>query len=256
MPATPPSAKRRRARWAAFTAGVVALAAVTSAIVWPHSTGEGASKAPAAAAPPPAPPLPVSAMEELLLSRAEAGKIFGTGPMGGRDGRSDQVYSQMAPHTAVVDDDCNHGTPGLAKDHEGSGWQAVRQQFLITQNTTAEDAQSLNQAVVNFPDAAIAQHFVETSKAAWQRCANRSVNLKIVADANDPNFYWNSGGVSEADGGIRMSWTQEGQNGWACQDSVTPHNNIVIELELCGRSPSMPVDDAIAEITDKIEAAK
>jgi hypothetical protein len=256
-PAAPPPAERRGGRWALVTAGVLALVAVASAIVWgPHSTADGASRAPTAGASPPAAPLPVSAMDGLLLTRAEAGKIFGTGPMAGREGRSDQVYSRMSPHIPVVDDDCNQGTPGLAKNHEGSGWQAVRQQFLITQNTSAENARSLNQGVVNFPDAAAAQQFVETTKAAWQRCANRSVNLKTVANSSDPNDYWNTGDMSEAGGGIRMVFTQEGQNGWTCDDSMTAHNNIVIELELCGPAPTKPVDEVLAQITDNIEAAK
>jgi serine/threonine-protein kinase len=257
QPPAPPL-KRRSKRWVGITAGVLALAAVASAIVWwPHSTGEGANAAPAVAAVPPVSPVPMSAMDELLLTRAQAGKLFGTEPMGGREDRSDRVYSQMAPHTEVVDDECNHGVPGLTQDHEGSGWQAVRHQFLTTLNTEAsENERTLTQAVVNFPDAATAQGFVETSKATWQRCANRSVNLKVVANGADPNLYWNTGAVSETAAGIRMTWTQEGHNGWACQDSMTPHNNVVIELELCGRSPSMPVDEAIAQITDKIENAK
>jgi serine/threonine-protein kinase len=256
-PATPSAVKRRGARFAVITAGVVVLAAVASAIAWwPHSTGEGGNEAPAVAVAPPVSPLPVSAMDELLLSRSQAGRIFGTGPMGGREGRSDQVYSQMNPHQPVVDDDCNRGTPALAKDHEGSGWQAVRQQFLTTQNTTAENARSLKQAVVYFPDAAAAQQFVETSETAWQRCANRSVNLKTVANSSDPNDYWNTGEVSVTGGGVRMAFTQEGQNGWSCEDSMTPHNNIVIELELCGLSRTKPVDEVLAQITDKIEAAK
>lgn len=196
-------------------------------------------------------------MDGLLLTRSEAGKIFGTGPLGGRDGRSDQVYSQMTPHREAVDDDCNQGTPALAKNHEGSGWQAVRQQFLTTQNTeTPENSRSLNQAVVNFPDPAAAQQFVETSRAAWQRCANRSVNLKTVTDTTVTSDYWNTGAVTESSGRIRMIWTQEGQNGWNCHDSMTAHNNIVIELELCGASPSKPFDEVLAQISDKIEAAK
>src|SRR5205807_834695 len=111
--------------------------------------------------------------------------------------RPDQVYSQMTPQRAVVDDDCNHGIPAMAKDHEGSGWQAVRQQYLATQNTeSAQDVRSLKQAVVNFPDATAAQQFVETSKAAWQRCANRSVNLKVAGDTTVTSDYWDSGEVS------------------------------------------------------------
>jgi serine/threonine kinase PknH len=256
-PAAPPARTRRATRWVGITAGVVVLAAVASAIVWwPHSIGEGGTEAPAAAAPPPAAPVSVSAMDALLLSRAEAGTIFGTGPMGPREGRSDEVYTRMSPHTPVVDDDCNQGTPAQARSHEGSGWRAVRQQFLSTPDTgNAEDSRSLKQAVVNFSDAATAQRFVDTSKAAWQRCANRSLNLTTVANTGAPSDYWNSGEVSETGGGIRMTFTQEGQDGWSCDDSMTPHNNVVVELELCGLNPTKPVDEVLAQITDNIEAA-
>jgi hypothetical protein len=36
---------------------------------------------------------------------------------------------------------------------------------------------------------------------------------------------------------------------------MTSVNNIVIELELCGLSPTKPVDEVVAEITAKIEAS-
>lgn len=36
---------------------------------------------------------------------------------------------------------------------------------------------------------------------------------------------------------------------------MTAVNNIVVELELCGLSPSKPVDEVIAQITAKIEAS-
>jgi hypothetical protein len=238
-------------------AGVAVLGAVTSAIVWwPLGTGEGGSPTASATAVPQA-PVPVSAMDELLLTRAEAGKIFGTGPLGPREERSDRVYTQMTAHQATVDDDCNVGVPAAANEHEGSGWRAVRRQFLATQDDPSpQDNQSLIQAVVNFPDAETARKFVDTSKTAWQRCVDRSMNLKVAADASAPNDYWNSSDFSDAGGGIGMTFTQEGAGGWACHDSMTSVNNIVIELELCGLSPSKPVDEVVAQITAKIEASK
>jgi serine/threonine kinase PknH len=76
-----------------------------------------------------------------------------------------------------------------------------------------------------------------------------------VANTGAPSDYWNSGEVSETGGGIRMTFTQEGQDGWSCDDSMTPHNNVVVELELCGLNPTKPVDEVLAQITDNIEAA-
>jgi hypothetical protein len=241
----------------AAVAGVAVLGAVASPIVWwPLGTGESGSPTAAATAAPMA-AIPAAATDELLLTRVEAGKIFGTGPLGPRGERSDRVYTQMTAHQAAVDDDCNVGVPAAANEHEGSGWQAVRRQFLATQDDpTPQDNQSLIQAVVNFPDAATAREFVDTSKTAWQRCVNRSMNLKVADDASAPNDYWNSGEFSEAGDGIGMTFTQEGADGWACHDSMTSVSNIVIELELCGLSPSKPVDEVVAQITAKIEGTK
>jgi PknH-like protein len=251
----PPSASQRRSRWwVAAVAGVAAvLGAVASAILWwPLGTGESESSTASATVA----VVPVSAIDDLLLTRAEAGKIFGTGPLGPRGQRSDRVYTEMTAHEATVDDDCNVGVPAAANDHEGSGWQAVRRQFVATQDDpTPRDNQSLIQAVVNFPDAASARQFVDTSKTAWQRCVNRSMNLKVAADAGAPNDYWNSSEFSDAGGGIGMTFTQEGADGWSCHDSMTSVNNIVIELELCGLSPSKPVDRVVAQITARIEAS-
>jgi serine/threonine kinase PknH len=254
-PATPPPAQRRGRRWGAAVAGVAVLGAVASAIVW-WPLGTGQSGSPNASATAPVAAVPVSTMDELLLTRAEAGKIFGTGPLGPRGERSDRVYTQMTAHQATVDDDCNVGVPAAANEHEGSGWQAVRRQFLATQDDpTPQDNQSLIQAIVNFPDAATARQFVDTSKVAWQRCVNRSMNLKVAADASAPNDYWNSSEFSDAGGGIGMTFTQEGADGWSCRDSMASVDNIVIELELCGLSPSKPVDEVVAQITAKIEAS-
>ncbi|HEX7823828.1 MAG TPA: sensor domain-containing protein, partial [Mycobacterium sp.] len=255
-PATPQPARRRGRRWAGAIAGVAVLGAVASAIVWwPLGTSQSASPTVHATTTPVA-AVPVSAMDELLLTRTEAGKIFGTGPLGPREERSDRIYTQMTAHQATVDDDCNVGVPAAADEHEGSGWQAVRRQFLATQaDPTPNDNQSLIQAVVNFPDAAAARKFVETSTTAWQHCVNRSMNLKVAADASAPNDYWSSSEFSRTDNGIGMTYTQEGADGWACRDSMTAVNNIVVELELCGLSPSKPVDEVIAQITAKIEAS-
>lgn len=251
-----PTSRRRGGRWVAAVAAVVALGAVASAIVWwPLSTDAKSSPA-ASPTPAPAAAVPVSAMDELLLTRAEAGKIFGTGPLGPRAERSDRIYTQMTAPQATVDDDCNVGVPAAANDHEGSGWQSVRRQFLATQDDpTPRDNQSLIQAIVNFPDATTARQFVDTSKTAWQRCVNRTMNLKVAADSSAPNDYWNSSEFSDAGNGIGMTFTQEGADGWACHDSMTSVNNIVIELELCGLSPSKPVDEVVAQITAKIEAS-
>jgi serine/threonine kinase PknH len=252
----PPPAQRRSRRWPAAVAGVVVLGAVASAIVWWPQSIDSTNSPAASATESPVAAVPVSAMDEMLLTRAEAGKVFGTGPLGPREERSDRVYNQMTAHQATVDDDCNVGVPAAANDHEGSGWRAVRRQFLATQDDpTPRDNQSLIQAVVNFPDAATARQFVDTSKTAWQRCANRTMNFKVVADASAPNDYWNSGEFSNAGDGLGMTFTQEGADGWACHDSMTSVNNIVIELELCGLSASKPVDEVIAQITAKIEAS-
>src|SRR5882757_3828873 len=255
-PTMPPPAQRRGRRWLAAVAAVAVLGAVASAIMWwPLRTGENGSPAASATAAPAA-AVPVSGMDDLLLTRAEAGKIFGTGALGPRGERSDRIYTQMTAHQATVDDDCNVGVPAAANEHEGSGWQAVRRQFLATQDDpTPQDNQSLIQAVVNFPDAATARQFVDTSKTAWQRCVDRSMNLKVTSDASAPNDYWNSSELSDAGDGIGMTFTQEGADGWSCHDSMTSVNNIVIELELCGLGPAKPVDQVVAQITAKIEAS-
>lgn len=110
----------------------------------------------------------------------------------------------MVASPRVVDEQCRPGTPALTKAHDASGWLGIRAQFLATQAGTAKSTRSLIQAVVNFPDAATATRFVETSTTTWQHCANRSVNLKMVQDSSSaPNEYWTTGAVPEADGGSR-----------------------------------------------------
>lgn len=143
--------------------------------------------------------------------------------------------------------------PGSLAGYEGSGYTAVRRQYL----TSAENGTKLGQTVVSFNDAAAAQNYVAAAKPKLNKCANRNVNYRSIDEPNAPNKYWSVGAVTESNDVLSVSQVQEGADGWVCQRALASQNNVVIDFFVCGDNlaPSAvtPIADKIGE---KVQALK
>ena len=191
-------------------------------------------------------PVSTSALSDVLLSPEEAAHAVGANTMVG-----EQVQERLTD-TTIVDEDCaGMATPAQQKAYENSGWTAVRSQELGDQPAIGW---RLTQAAVSFPDAHAANDFVANAAASWQKCANREINTRDVNKDDPRNIFWKTESVSQSDGILAMDMIQEAQ-GWNCQRSLSSRNNVVIDLDLCGRNaPGSVVAEFVTAVERKIAA--
>jgi hypothetical protein len=219
--------------WLTIAAALLAVGLVVAVVVYrPDHAGGGAVSA--------------ATLADVLLSPREAAHAVGAETLSG-----EPVQDKLAD-TPIVDEDCV-GVLRAAeqKAYERSGFTGVRSQDL---GDDPGKEWRLTQAVVSFPDAQAATSFVADARASWQRCANREVNTRNVKKDDPRNIFWTTGSASEADGILAMDMIQEAQ-GWNCQRALSARSNVVIDLDLCGRSvPGSVVPKFVTAVDKRIDA--
>ncbi|WP_082963144.1 sensor domain-containing protein [Mycobacterium sp. E342] len=187
-----------------------------------------------------------SALPDVLLSAEEAAHAVGAESLSG-----EPVQDKLAD-TPIVDEDCVGVLKAAEQKAYGkAGWTAVRTQEL---GDAPAKGWRLIQAVVSFPDAESANNFVGNAATDWQRCANRELNTRNVNKDDPRNVFWSTGSASRAGGVLAMDMIQEAQ-GWNCQRALSTRNNVVIDLDLCGRSVAgSAVPQFVNAVDKKIDA--
>lgn len=262
-PAPVPAPKQgRRTVWVLIAAGLALLAVVAAVVVVTVRRGDPApagraSSPPAeststAAETPAAPPVPVPALSGLLLTLPELATVSGSATVTGGKGDGETIYEALSTDV-IVDQDCVSLMPAEQSAYQGSGYISARQQFLAGTSPDRKIAQTL----VSFADADTAARYVSSARTAWEKCANRNINLRSADADTTRNNFWSVGPVTEADGILRTSRVQEGGAGWACQDALAARNNVVIDIYICGIDvPESVVPAFVNQVNTKIEAVK
>lgn len=191
-------------------------------------------------------PLAASALPDVLLTAEEAAHAMGAESMSG-----ESVQDKMAD-TPIVDEDCVGVLKAAEQKAYGqTGWTAVRTQEL---GDAPAKGWRVIQAVVSFPDAPSANNFVGNAATDWQRCADRELNTRNVNMDDPRNVFWKTGSVSRTGGILAMDLVQEAQ-GWNCQRALSARNNVVMDLDLCGRNVSgSAVPQFVNAVDKKIDA--
>lgn len=231
---TPPRPRRRK--WLVAAAAIaVSAAAILGVVV---STGGGDEEVDArqatptvessAPSTPPAPPITSAELSDILLTPVEAAQIIDSSVLIGHEIDGTRIFEKMGSGK-IVDQDCVSLLPAMETAYQGSGFVAVREQSL--QDPVKN--KRFTQSAVTFGDAAAATRYLEATKTAWEACANRSVDFGFTTLQSDHDF-WSVGAVTEADGVLTFTKTQEGGDGWSCQSALTARNNVVVDLFTCG----------------------
>ncbi len=199
---------------------------------------------------PSAPTVPPSEVNSLLMTIPEAAEALHTGPMVGREGFGDKIYT--ISKSTIVDQDCISVLPAQLATYQGSGYTDLAQQFL---SSTTEDIK-LTQSAVTFTDAAAAFRFVTATKAKWEKCAGRTLNFQTAGDPTLPDLFFVVGQMTQTDGKVNLVRTQEGQGDWRCQNALSSRNNVVIDLIACGDGmEASTANNAVDKIAQKVTAA-
>lgn len=197
-----------------------------------------------------------TALTGVLLTKAEAGTVLGTGPL-----EPDADYGGAVENTwdTSEPDPCNF-VLGAEREHANSGSTAVRRQNLRSTDADTDKGKdfSLTQAVVAFLDPAAAQRFVESTKDTWQQCVGKTFEVTMTSDTPPTTYNWRNGDVSDSDGVVVWSITKLGSDagGWTCHDGLTARDNVVVEVGLCDdKSDPEFVAQLVSKINEKIDKA-
>ncbi|MCV7286139.1 sensor domain-containing protein [Mycolicibacterium wolinskyi] len=252
-----PARRGSKRKWALAGAAVAVVVAVGAAVALTVTSGDSGDNASADESQPAAPPIPVGALNGLLLAPAEAAKAVGTDKLTGSEDLGDRIY-EKAGKGSIVDGDCVSVMPGTEAKYTGSGFTAVRRQYFANR----PQIDYLTQVVVAFPSAELAQKFIMSSEEAWRKCSGRTVNVSYTNPDNPPGppAFEVIGPVSSSDGMITLRRTREGtgeaEGDWACSIASTSRNNIVVEGSVCSRTKDGTVTELVRGMAEKVAARK
>ena len=190
--------------------------------------------------------IPVSALDKLLLDVSQINTALGATSM--------KVWfeaKKMWDWSADVPDKNCLAVDGPAQDkvYANTGWLTVRGQRIddSIDGSKKRDHYAI-QSVVAFSSARDASSFYKSSTTSWAACSNRTFS--------DPNpgqrdTVWSVAEVTNADGTLSTTETQEGGNGWTCQRALTVRNNVAIDIVACSFSPGSAAVDIATQIAAK-----
>lgn len=254
-----PNVRDRRAPWiwllGAVTLLVVVAVVVVAAVVETSDgprprriTATGSTSTPSSV-----PPVPVSALDDLLLTPVEVAAAVSAPALVplSRPAESHSLYSDD-----VVDSDCvGVAFAATRQFYEGSGWVSVRKLTVADTADVKRIKQSATEAVVAFPDATVAAKFYRRALDVFRKCAKRSINLRHVDESATGEIFMMVGQIYEKDGVVSTSLLQEGGDGWNCQRGISADNNLVIDTDACGLDVSAAVVPALIKpIAERISS--
>jgi PknH-like extracellular domain len=192
-------------------------------------------------------PFPISGLDRLLLDADQIGSALGVSSV--------KVWfdtKKMWDWSADVSDTGCLGVDGPAQDkvYARTGWTAVRGQRLDDSVDGSKRRQHYAiQAVVAFPSGREAAAFYKSSTQGWAGCSNRQFSDR---SPGQPDTVWSVADVTDRDGTLSTTETQEGGNGWTCQRALTVRNNVAIDIVACSTAPGSAATDIAIQIAAKV----
>jgi hypothetical protein len=170
--------------------------------------------------------VPVAALEPLLLPPDQLSALLNTGALVIKKTRSKMDFEKTAAEDCAATFRAVWGPV-----YQGSGWVAVRAQFL----TDPDDSTfKIWQGLVTFPLPIDAQAFYRKQVAAWHTCDNRRLDEHFVNNQPASDDWFKMGVASEHDGMLTMAHTQEvSDDNWTCERALTIRNNVAVDIEAC-----------------------
>lgn len=256
-----PVSTGRRWWWPLGVLALVVVAAAVYGVIAVTSRGGSESASPQATATSTAvtssstPPLPISALDSLLLSPAEVADVVSASTMVSLTKPED---SHVFFNDHVVDNDCV-GTIFAATQplYQGSGWVSMRKLALADTEDNTAKKHAVTEAVVAYADASAAMRFFTRATDVFHNCAGRNINTRQVDDPSSAASFWTVGNASESDGILSTSLISEGGDGWICRRGLSVRNNIVIDTSAYGYGVPESITPALIKpIADKVDSAR
>ncbi|MGH3971489.1 MAG: serine/threonine-protein kinase PknH/PknJ [Mycobacterium sp.] len=262
MMAPPPTRRRRRGRIAAVSAVVLAVTAAAATAVTltmrsqpQHRASPPLSSTPASSSTPsspavatttaagPAAPVPASALAGFLLPAEQIKTIIDVPTMQVTESSADS-FANAASY--ISDKDCTGPyQPDDLASYTNTGSIGSQLQFL----RNPAGAEAVQQAVIAFPAADVAQKVFADQRQTWSACAGRTFTLTLP---NDTPHRWNFSPLTTPDGILVMTASQEGRSYMGCQRALTARNNVIVDIGSCSMSPDKKGVDILNAIAAKV----
>ena len=177
---------------------------------------------------------PGGGIDRVLLGVDDVNAIMGAKDIEVMDSAND-----MADHSADVSDPKCLGALYNAEEsvYDGTDWKGVTDQVLAEPED--DSAHWVEQTVVEFPSAAGAKSFVDSSFNQWSDCIGKSV----MVNDGEYEYRWQFEGISTVDGTVSQTARQDDSDGWKCQHALSAVGSYVLEASACGISLQ---DEAVA----------
>lgn len=220
------------------------------------STAAQPAGQPPATSPPPssaaAAPVPVAALEGLLLAPDELNQLLRTVQLSAEKTQTTMVDGDVAePQCASA------WRNAWQSAYEGSGWLAVRNQYLGNGDHPEVLGDNMEnkvfQSVVSFPLAVDANAFYAKQATAWKACNGRKVDEHDKGDPPTPHDLWVLGEANDHDGLLTMPASDDNSdNGWSCQRALTIRNNVAVDVLACRSHPTDQGEAVASAIAAKV----
>lgn len=252
-PAIPLPRRNRRRRVAAAVAvigvlvGVVLAGRALTTPSHPGNSGQPAVSTIAATPPlppnPPPSPVPLPALDGLLLPPEQVAAIIGAPKL-----IAGKTVSKLYDDSALLAEKECVGLYAVA-DHPAyadSGWTAARVQSL---NDTADGhTYHVVQGVIAFPSAHAAAASVADQQRQWSACSRRT----LTVNQRNGKALWDYGPLTDAEATLSITAVQQGTVGWGCQRALAARNNVVVDVIACRQDVVNQGVDILNAIATKI----
>jgi hypothetical protein len=192
--------------------------------------------------PAPPPPVPATALEQLMPSTKELAAIMDT-PAFAVAGTTQEM--EPAADDLLSDKDCYGAVFGAVEPgYRDSGYTGV---YAQRASDPADVNRRTSVSVVAFPGAAQAAGYVQQQKPAWQACAGKTLTVKVTGQSVN----WALREPEDVNGVAVLLRTAEGQRGYGCSHGLAARDNIVVDVIPCS-DDSTSLNDHAAAIVNAI----
>jgi serine/threonine kinase PknH len=227
---------------------VAVIAVVAFLLVGRSSHGSAANKpAPASTAASPPPPVMASTLDALFPSPAQINTAMGATGITVTKTQEQMENTSASVHGSAC---VFAGARRIRRTMPAAGGVPFADRDWKMPPTSRRTSIWFYTYVVLFPSAGqAAAFFTASSQQRWPACSNRQYTA-AAAENQSTTITWDVGPVSNTDGTLSLTKTQERTNGWACQRALAVRNNVVIDVSAC----SFNLADSAVKITNQIAA--
>ncbi|WP_164478610.1 sensor domain-containing protein [Mycolicibacterium stellerae] len=194
-------------------------------------------------------PVAVRALDAFLLPPEQLSTLVGASELTVKD-----TFSQMYRGKTAAGDCAAAGQVPSGPVYAGSGWTAIRAQYLVQMRPDDSYQNKTWQAVVSFPLPVDAEAFFAKQVASWPVCNGRRVNVRNLDDPDATDSFWTLGDTTNTDGTLSIAQYEDGDSDWTCGVALTIRNNVAVNVQVCRNGIKDEAVDVAAAIVKKIPA--